>query len=82
MRATFVTKDEVGAGFANVKVENADRLDRLSGSISDFDKRLREVEIDGSSVAAEIRGVRDVMNRVDHMVGLLVEHRLRESENG
>jgi hypothetical protein len=44
---------------------------------ADMQRRMGLVEVAVGEVRSDIRGVRDGMNRVEHMVGLLVQNELK-----
>jgi hypothetical protein len=44
---------------------------------ADMQRRMGMVEVAVGEVRSDIRGVRDGMNRVEHMVGLLVQNELK-----
>jgi hypothetical protein len=84
LRATYVSQDNLVKieGQLNAKLaEIADKLDRKADEqdLKGFDGRLRVVEQTVASQVSEIRGVRDIMIRIEHQVGLLVEYRMQES---
>jgi len=85
MRATYVSKDDL-AGLENkfeAQMKDVfEQLDRKAAEVElrKFDDRLRNVEQTVAVNASEIRGVRDIMLRVEHQVSLLVQYRMEETK--
>ncbi len=50
------------------------------GAIDDFARRLSGVERDAAVIRAEMSGVNAGMKRVEHTVGLLLEHQLEKGQ--
>ena len=81
MRATFVPRPEIEASLDDVRKDVDARLVGVTGLIAGFDARLRHVENDSSAAAAEVKGVKEAVQRVERLTMLLVEFRFKEAEN-
>jgi hypothetical protein len=74
-RATFASKSDLSA--LEGKIEEL--LESAEKKVDTMDTRLRVVEVSYGMIEGEIRGIRDLCSRTDHMVQLLVEYRIRET---
>lgn len=81
MRATFVSQSDLQALEAKWDERLSSRDKETDADASDLEKRVRAVEVAHATIAGEIRNVGQIMTRVEHQVGLLVEYRLYESKH-
>jgi hypothetical protein len=81
LRKEFVTGKDCAACRSTCRKEVAESMDKLPSiqSMADLKTELEGLRGDVKAQAADIRGLSEVLKRVEHPLSLMLEHQLAES---